>query len=168
MQSVLLKELRIKNEHGGSISRGKRKVSRPLSTKRPLHLVLKSDVAIGRLSLVRFETTILKILEVYAKKFQIKVYKISINRNHLHLCILGTDRRGLTSFFRAFSGVVAKQIIRQSQTRVKKLWTYRIYSRIVAWGQAFKIVLAYIEQNTLETAVLIPFKPRKKRKLPYG
>ncbi len=42
-----------KKEHGGSISTGKRKNRRPLSTKAPIHLVLKSELAIGQRALTK-------------------------------------------------------------------------------------------------------------------
>jgi hypothetical protein len=36
--------------HGGTLNKGKRKLERPLSTRKSIHLVLKSDKAKGRFS----------------------------------------------------------------------------------------------------------------------
>ncbi len=166
MQKCLFKEKKLSLEYGGSLLHGRRKGKRPVFLSKPLHLVMRSDVAMGKLSLPRFEEIIKARLERYALKFHIKVYKLAINRNHLHLCIQGQDREEIASFLKVFSGVIAKKVLQHSKLKLSKFWTDRVYSRIVQWGRDYKGVINYIQQNELEAKVLILYKPRKRKKHP--
>ena len=83
-QEQLFKDKKTPLEYGGSLLKGKRKGKRPITLSKPLHLVMRSELAVGKLSLTRFEQLIRARLEIYALKFRIQVYKLSINRNHLH------------------------------------------------------------------------------------
>ncbi len=162
-QALLFKDKKTSLEFGGSLLKGKRKGKRPITLSKPLHLVMRSDVAVGKLSLRRFQLLINVRLESYALKFHIKVYKLAINRNHLHLCIQGQDREEIASFLKVFAGILAKKIIAHSNLKIKKFWTERVFSRVVQWGQDFRGVKAYIYQNILEASGAVPYKPRKRR-----
>lgn len=164
MQRPLFKCKKTSLEYGGSLLNGKRKGKRPVTLSKPLHLVMRSEVAIGKLSLRHFSKMIKFKLETSALKFHVKVYKLSINRNHLHLCIQGQDRQEIASFLKVFAGIIAKRILAHSEIKLKKFWTERVYSRVVQWGRDFRYVIAYIYQNTLEAEGLVPYKPRKKQK----
>ncbi len=161
-QQLLFNEKKTSLEFGGSLLHGKRKGKRPIVLSKPLHLVMRSDVAIGKLSLIRFEHLIKARLSLYALKFHIKVYKFAINRNHLHLCIQGKDKLQIASFLKVFAGILAKKVLSHSNLKIKKFWTERVYSRIVQWGRDFKGVLAYILQNEHEAKGVIPYTPRKR------
>jgi hypothetical protein len=63
-----------KKEFGGSLLIGKRKSQRPLSSKHPLHLILKCT---GKSFFSPGHTGIEKILRSQAKKYQIKIYDLS-------------------------------------------------------------------------------------------
>jgi len=168
MQQALFKERKQSLEYGGSLLRGKRKTKRPIVLSKPLHLVMRSEVAIGKLSLKRFELLIKARLELYALRFHIKVYKLAINRNHLHLCIQGQDRQEVASFLKVFAGVIAKKIVIHSKFKLEKFWTERVFSRVVQWGKDFKGVIKYIHQNELEADGTIPYTPRNRRKKKSG
>src|SRR4051812_25776830 len=101
---------RVSNEHGGELRRGKRKVARPVVTKKPMHLVLKAGAAKGKLSLLQKENSrfVNKELARLSKQFAVTVLQISNNGNHLHLAIKAATRGGFKAFLRAFTGNVAR------------------------------------------------------------
>jgi REP element-mobilizing transposase RayT len=164
MQHLLFKEKKLKLEYGGSLLKGRRKGKRPVTLSKPLHLVMRSEVAIGKLSLMRFQLLIKARLEMYALQFHIKIYKFAINRTHLHLCIQGQDREEITSFLKAFAGVIAKKIMLHSKIKINKFWSERVFSRVIQWGRDYRGVIAYIEKNEQEANGKIHYTPRKKQK----
>ena len=160
-QQLLLKEKKSSLEFGGSLLKGHRKGKRPVVLSKPLHLVMRSEVATGKLSLTRFKPFIHARLQSYALKYHIKVYKLAINRNHLHLCIQGQDKEEIATFLKVLAGILAKKILFHSKVKQTQFWTERVYSRVVQWGRDFRGVLSYIEQNILEASGVITYKPRK-------
>lgn len=52
-QLVLSDDLKVKSIHGGEYAIGKRKARRPVVTKRPMHLVMRSSLATGRHSFLQ-------------------------------------------------------------------------------------------------------------------
>jgi REP element-mobilizing transposase RayT len=93
-----------KKEFGGSLLVGKRKTQRPLSTKMPIHLVLKSSHS--RL----FRPDDLRLAHLFkkeARRFGIKVYDFAVNWNHIHFLIQIPSRESYVRFIRAVtSGIV--------------------------------------------------------------
>lgn len=126
-------------EFGGSLSQGKRKLARPLKTKSPIHLVLKSH----RQDLVKYGTKIRAQMHRDSKMSAVKIYHHSINSNHLHLLISFKHRESYKKFIRAFTSAVAKLM-------GKNLWCLLPYTRIATWGREFRNLLNYIFLNQLE------------------
>lgn len=164
-----------RRECGGSVSIGKRKSQRPLSIKKPIHLVLKSDFATGPRSLLRHRSLIEKIIKKAQKRFFVRVYEFAVVSNHIHLLVKCQTRVNLQNFFRVVAGHIAQEILRRFPLsewelqerggalgkRENKFWISRIYSRVVTWGREFANVKHYVVQNTLEALKLIAYKPRK-------
>jgi hypothetical protein len=63
-------------EFGGSLLIGRRKTRRPLSTKSPIHLILKSS---GNKIFHPANTDMNKIVRLDAKRLGIKVYDLAVN-----------------------------------------------------------------------------------------
>ncbi len=180
-QLHFIPEFNARKEHGGTFSLGKRRKQRPLSSKKPLHLVLRSDFAHGSRSLLRHRPLIEKILAKAKKRFAIRIYEMAIVSNHIHIVIKGRTRQNLQNFFRVAAGHIAQELLRQfpilqsekakqggaSKNREKenKFWQTRIYSRIVSWGREYSSVKEYVVQNALEALGLISYKTRAKRSL---
>ena len=163
-QYSLFSQPKVALEYGGTLQKGKRKESRPLSTKKTLHLVFRSDLALGKFKLTQYKEYIVAKLENTAQSFHIKVYKFSINSNHIHLAILGNTKDDIIAFLRVFPGLIAKHILKKMPKRPKKFWTLSVFSRIVYWGRAFKVLIKYIEQNQKESSGEIAYQPRGKPK----
>lgn len=180
-QLNLIREINTRNEHGGTLLVGKRRKQRPLSLKKPLHLVLKSDFAYGSRSLLRHRPLIEKVINKAKKRFAIRVYELAVVSNHIHILVKGQSRRELQNFFRVVAGHIAQELLRRipvlpservkrggaSEIREKenKFWQTRIYSRIIGWGREYMGVKKYVILNALEALELIPYKTRAKRGL---
>jgi REP element-mobilizing transposase RayT len=153
--------------HGGEYSIGKRKSRRPITTKKAMHVTLRSSHAIGKLSFLRKENaSIVKfLLQSVSKRHHVRVYRYAINGNHLHLLIQGQRREGIQNFFRVFSGQLAEKITKahRGDAFKGKFWDNLLFSRIVEWGKAFAIVCRYILRNELEANGTIAYTPRKKK-----
>lgn len=177
-QLPLIPEFNRRKEHGGTFSVGKRRKQRPLSLKKTLHLVLRSDFAHGSRSLLRHRPTIEKVVGKAKKRFAIRVYEMAVVSNHIHILIKGRSRRDIQNFFRVVAGHIAQELLRRfpilpservirggaqkTRENENKFWQTRIYSRIVSWGREYLNVKKYIVQNTMEALKLIPYKTRVK------
>jgi REP element-mobilizing transposase RayT len=115
-------------EFGGTLAlKGKRKTARVLDCSKPIHFVLKSKKTV---TLYHHRVLLRKLLYLYAKRFGVKVYKESVQKDHFHFCIKITNRPLYRSFIRALTGVI-------SQHLGKGLWSLIPYSRVVYLGTGF-------------------------------
>ena len=149
--------------------KGKRKVSRPFDSKRPLHVVLRSTRARQEWSLLRPKNRVLieRLLKSCALLYGIKIHRFVNVGNHLHLMLSASGahhpcaknqryllaRTDLASFLRQFAGSIAFKITKASKANpVGKFWDELVYSRIVSWGREFEIVMNYLIKNIFEAA----------------
>ena len=144
-------------EFGGTINFKKRCTRRILSTKKPIHLVLKAS----RPVLFQNRKVIHKILKRQSKLAGVTLYKVSIQRDHIHHAIRITNRQAYCKFIRAVTGLLSRKFGR-------KLWKFRPYTRIAEWKRAFNNLLKYIEQNELEVFGVIAYQARKSKKPGVG
>ena len=144
-----------KKEFGGSLLSGKRKTRRPLSTKKPIHLILKSThkgiFNPGNRSLD-------KLIRSQCEKFGIRIYDLALNWSHVHLLIRIQDRGDYVKFIRSLTSIIAAKI-RSFKTECTKIFTLRPFTRIINWGKDFKNTLSYQILNQLEA---LGFISRKK------
>jgi hypothetical protein len=165
------------NQFGGSLILGKRKTARVLDTRKPIHFVLKSQKSVQLHSNRRL---LRQLLFCFAKKFGVKVYSESVQKDHWvqrapsalvyerssfrdpwHFCIQITNRALYRSFIRALTGTIALKL-------GKGLWIQRPFSRIVTWGRDFLNVLDYILLNECEVSGIVPYAIRKSRRQKSG
>ena len=151
-------------EHGGDIGRGQRKLSRPFSSRRPAHVVLRSSRARGPWSLRRRdnEAVVAEELAQAARRFGVKIYERATAETHLHLLVRARRREDLQNFLRAVGGRIAQRVTgaRKGRPCPEGFWDEIAYSRLLTWGPEFQNVRRYIEQNQFETMGLIPFRRR--------
>jgi REP element-mobilizing transposase RayT len=177
-------------EHGGALAHKKRRSRRPLKIKKPLHVTMRSHLAKGSRSLLKNKSAVYSVLISSSRKFRIRIYRIAVCGNHLHLLVRGQKRVDIQNFFRVATGHIAQKILKShplqpaevrwrerlsSQRREalskpqhpknrRVFWDALLYSRILSgWGNEFRVVAAYIEQNVLEALGIIPYQPRKTR-----
>ena len=135
--------------HGGDLSKGKRKTERPLKMNKPIHIVLRAK----RSGLTTKERKITNLLKQYAKRFNIKLYRHSVNSNHIHLLLITPRRKNFQDYLRSITGIIAKLM-------GGKLWANLAFSRLANWGREFKTLVDYVIKNQLEAHGLISYTPR--------
>jgi REP element-mobilizing transposase RayT len=158
-QMSFLKEPAFKNwnrrEHGGSLGVGKRKTFRPVDTRRPMHLVLRSSRAKGEYSMLRsrFEKRIRSAVYRYARENGVKVRQYANSGNHLHLLVQARTREGFQRFLKAAAGVIARIVTGAKKgSAFGRFWDALAYSRVVEWGRAYFTANYYVIQNEMEAA----------------
>src|SRR3954469_22225206 len=92
----------VRTAHGGTLARGRRKLERPVSTRRPMHVVLTSQRARGPWSLRRHERAVREALRAMARRFGIVVYDFANVGSHLHLLVRARRRDAFQAFLRSF------------------------------------------------------------------
>jgi REP element-mobilizing transposase RayT len=105
------KELRF---FGGRFLHEKRKGRRPLSTREPIHLVMRSSWAKGAHSFTqpRNKKAIESLIHTLAQKYGVRVYRKAIEGNHLHFILRIHNRETYKSFVRVLSGKIASHIMK--------------------------------------------------------
>jgi REP element-mobilizing transposase RayT len=169
-QLSFLSKLRIgrpRTEHGGEIRVGLRKLERPFSARRPMHIVLRSLRARGTWSMRRPESAriVRETLRRYARRYGVRVYQFANAGNHLHLLVRVKCRLALQNFLRVFAGLVARRVTGARKGKpVGRFWDMLAYSRLMSWGRDFFGVRRYVAQNELEALKLVPYRDRNRRK----
>jgi REP element-mobilizing transposase RayT len=106
-----------KKEFGGELLIGKRKSKRPLSTKNPIHLVLRADLK-GVFNPTN--RSLQKLIQSTAQEFQIKIYDFAINWNHIHLVIKLKQREDYTKFIRALTSKLSLKVSRMMKEKFSR------------------------------------------------
>jgi hypothetical protein len=146
--------------HGGKFAQGQRKTSRPLDTKKPIHLVLSSDKAKGPLSMrsPSNRSKVDTIAHKYAEAFGIRIYDYSNNGDHLHLNLKIPNRKIFQKYLRTISGLIARAILKAEKGQPKgKFWNALAFTRVADWGRQFKNLKMYVFRNVLEASGAIRY-----------
>jgi hypothetical protein len=161
---------------GGEELVGKRKSKRPVSDKKTLHLVLKSEgiksseergAPIKKCNLFSPASWDLeKLIQKQAHKYGIKIEKQAFAWTHLHILILVTSRKAYNSFIRTLTSLIVEHFSKAKGINLKGLFTLRPHTTIVTWGREYNNVIEYIVRNDLEDRGLIKYQERKKKKKP--
>lgn len=173
-------------EHGGILTYRRQRNKRALDIRKPVHVVLRSDLAVGKRSLKRNQAIVEEVFRRFSVRFRIRVYEKAICGNHIHCLVKAKSKRELQNFFRVLAGQIGQKILTKfplmkhekkahwggtHPKNQKTFWSYLLYSRIVSWGRDFGNVTRYVIQNTMETLGMIPYQERKtrydQRMLPY-
>jgi len=156
-------------EHGGAIGQGERKLARPFSGKRPMHLVLGSSRARGPWHLRRPQhaAKIHAAMRAAGRRHGVRVYEFANAGNHLHLLVRARSRAEFQSFLRGLAGIVARIVTGATKGRpIGKFWDSLAYSRVLQWGQELCGIRDYVLRNELEALRLIPYQERPSRRSP--
>lgn len=148
-----------KKQFGGSLLLGKRKTARPLSTRHPIHLVLKSC---QKKVFNPSNRSLENLIKSHAEKFDIQVYDLALNWSHIHLLIKLQHRTDYVKFIRSLTSVLSLRI-RAAQKNIGKIFTLRPFTRIVSWGRDFKRALSYQLLNQLEAFGIVNRREKKRQ-----
>lgn len=156
-------KLKIK-DFGGALIKGNPREARPVSTKRPMHLVMRSTLARGERSFLRPARAkqIKDLVQRTSQRHGVKVYRFANSGNHLHLIVLPRSRDGFNAFIRAISGLIARLTLGVERGRAMglKFWDARPFTRVLEWGRDYRQACKYLAQNILEALGFIEYKPR--------
>lgn len=134
---------------GGTLLKGNAKCRRPLDTKKPLHLVLRSDHPMSMRSPRVFGDVNLIVTKA-AAKYGFTVYEFANVGNHLHVLLKVANRHLWAAFIREITGRIAS-LVRYTSGIAKRFWTHKPFTRVVqSWRRDFKNVRTYIFLNELE------------------
>jgi REP element-mobilizing transposase RayT len=159
-----------RKEFGGALIRGNPRERRPISVKRPVHLVLRSSLAVGEKSFLKGKrrSRIKSLIDRAANVSGVKVYRLANAGNHLHLIVLPRSRAAFNAFIRAITGLIARLTLGAERGKSKgvKFWDARPFTRILEWGRDYATACRYLMRNTLEALGFIEYQPRKRRSYP--
>ncbi len=181
-QLVLSKIPKKKTFFGGSfLKKSHAKTARPISTKLPMHIVLKSSRAKGIYSFLfpKNQKIVKSLLKKTAHMFHIQIMEFSNNGNHLHLLIKGHSRLEIKNFIRTLSALLPRYIQNRhkgcesvlpnsrmpfyEKEKTISFWDQRAFSRIVESFKGYCVVRDYVLMNQLESLGVIPYQSRKTR-----
>ena len=140
-----------KKQFGGELLIGKRKSQRPLSTKKLVHLIVRSS---QNKVFIPWNRSLENLVYRLADRFGLKIYDLSLNWSHIHAIIMIKDRKDYIGFIRALTSLLAQRI-RARLVAEKTIFTLRPFTRILEWGRAFSHALDYLLINQLESVGLI-------------
>ena len=155
------KELGVRR-FGGALLKGNPRSARPLSTKRPLHLVMRSSMAVGKRSLLQPDRAgrVEKMVHRLGKHQGVKILRFANGGNHLHLLVRPRSRKAFHSFVRALSGVAARLSLERERGKAatkksknsyrspEDFWDARPFTRIIDWGHGYNIIARTLENGT--------------------
>lgn len=127
------------------------RVARPLSTKHPIHLVLRSKHAKGGQSFLMPQNrkAISRLLFRLGGRWGVQIKNFANVGNHLHLLIQIKNLRTYKPFVCAVTGGIAT-IVTKGRKLSQKFWDYRPYSRIVRGLKTYLTVRDYVLINQYE------------------
>jgi REP element-mobilizing transposase RayT len=139
--------------HGGTASKGKRKLSRPIATKKWMHLVLKAPKAKGTHSMLnqKHVRNIESIITGKAKKFRADLKEFVNMGNHIHFQVRVKSRESFQNFLRAITCLIAR-VVTGAKRGVKfgKFWDGLAFSRIISTLDELVRLEGYLQANTIE------------------
>ncbi len=141
---------------GGSLLKGNPREARPISTRNPIHLVMRSSQARRDYSFLHKNNRakVENIVVSHAKRLGIRIYGFENVGNHLHMHLLFPSRQAYRNFVRTIAGLIARTVLgaqRGQASLLKKFWDARPYTRIISWGREVTILKKYFSINKLES-----------------
>ena len=151
--------------YGGALNY--RKVKRPFSSKKLVHVVFKGRLGRG-IYFTRSRKSCERVLHKVAKRYGVNIKSFAINKDHIHLLIWTKQRESFLRFLRYFAcelGRKYKEIfLRYGIRKPKGLWLHRPFTRLVSWGKrSVENVVAYIDKNHQEAMGFLQYTPRSHR-----
>lgn len=142
----------MKNEFGGSLLYKKRKSKRPLDFKRSTHLVLRLRPKLPAFFNPR-DRKFRKLLFEVAAKYESQIYQLVLNHTHCHIVIKFSNRKSYVRFIRAVTSKLVKLFSEQIKIRLKDIFEWRPWTRMIQWGRDFTNIMNYMRKNETESGI---------------
>lgn len=143
-----------RTQYGGLKSKGHRKLERPFSAKKWLHLVLKSDKANGKLSLKTApnQTFIRTLIYDKGERFGVTVGDFVNMGNHLHIKVRAGSRLQFQKFLKSITGRIARHVTGARRGKAfGRFWQGLAYTRVLMSGIEELRLSRYFSANRLES-----------------
>ena len=137
-----------RRSHGGTFKYAK--IERPLSTKKWIHLTLKSHKAKGELSFLHSKNRqrVEKILADKARKFHVLIAEFVNVGNHLHIKIKISSRESFQHFLRAVTTLIARTVTGAKKGKpFGRFWQGLAYTRVLKSALEVLQLKGYFEAN---------------------
>ncbi len=144
---------------GGALLKGNARIARPLSTKKPVHMVMKSKLAKGERAFTK--TKIAKQIDEVVKKLatenNIKLQRFANGGDHLHFVMNISSRKSFNIFLRAVSGLIARITLgaERGSPVDKQFWDHKPYTKILESSEDIKAVSSIMNQRKPEATGFI-------------
>ncbi|MCC7405694.1 MAG: transposase [Bdellovibrionales bacterium] len=142
-----------RTHHGGVETKGHRKLERPLSTTRPIHLVLKSHKAKGSLSFLTHQNkpVVETIIREKARKFGVRICQFANVGNHLHLKIRIASRPLFQAFLVSVTTLIARTLTGARRgKKFGRFWQGQAFTRVLVSRREELNLFGYIKANQIE------------------
>lgn len=139
--------------HGGGIGKGKRKTSRPLERRKPIHLVMRSSQAKGIYSLkgMNRERQIESLVYSTAAKYGIKIASFANVGNHLHLLLQFQNRELFKNWLKTATGKIARLVTQARKGKpFGKFWDDLVFTRLIRSWRDAEYTRNYVIANAFE------------------
>lgn len=151
------------------------RLRRPVVSDQSMHVVMRSSLARGRLSLHKNEAKIQKLIRQMSVNHGVRIYKFANVGNHIHIHLRVTRPIKWKGFISGLAGGIARSVgflrvpeeksvtvgrggfLTGGQSdRSRGFWDARPFSRRVYWGRDFRTVRDYVTLNCLEAQGVVP------------
>lgn len=150
--------------YGGALKY--RKVARPFDSKKLSHVVFKANVG-KSLRFTKSRRSIEKLIKYSASRYRVKIDRLAINHDHIHVLSYSPKKQNQTLFLRYFAAEMGRKykILREHfGLQAKTLWLQRPFTRLVSWSKrSLATARAYVEKNKSEAMGFLPYEVREHR-----
>jgi len=157
---------------GELLKKAKNRHARPISTKHPLHLCLRSSQAKGEWSFQHPKNwkKVSSLCRNFASKNGISILELANSGNHLHLLMRVRNRQAYLRFIRSLSGALALAVTGSNKTKSlkNKFWDYRPFTRVVEGLRNFLTARDYVCLNQMEAIGVLTYQPQRLRTVDRG
>jgi len=130
---------------GGSDLKSNPKIARPISTKRAMHIVIKTHLKREACNFQSAESKVRAKIKSLCEKWGIKIYRGVVMSTHIHLILRCRSRNSLRHFLREVGSFLGMLFGRGAP-----LFSGRPFSRIIEWGKDYAATYRYLDLNFLE------------------
>ncbi len=137
----------------GGITKGKRKIARPISTKKWMHLTLKSNKAKGALSFLHAKNffKVKFIIKNQALKHGVEISDYVNMGNHLHLKVKPHSRKSFQNFLRSTTAMIARSVTGATRNQgFGKFWDGLAFTRVIQSSYELFQLKGYFKANRIQ------------------
>ena len=141
------------NSHGGACAKKRAKARRPLDSRKPIHVILRSINARGVLSLKATREREARIASIMrrADKQGVRILSLANVGNHLHAIVRFSSRVQFANWLRVAAGLIARLVTGACRGKpFGKFWDDLTFTRVIHPGRDLEAMISYLKANRIE------------------